>query len=224
MTFSIAAFCKDTGMLGCAISSSSISVTSRCAFAKSGVGIALTQNITNPDLAPLALKLIQDDMAIDEVMAKLKQNDNNYQWRQLGILNTKGDIQMFSGQHTLDIHAQYQGNHCFAMGNLLANTDVPKKMVEFFQESKQLDFPNRLYGALNAGLQAGGELGSEHSAGILVYEKQNWPCVDLRVDWHEKPIAELKKVLDEYLPQMQAYITRALDPVHSESYGVPGDE
>ena len=222
MTFSVAGFCPETGQYGTAITSSSICVTSRCAFAKSATGVVLTQNITNPDLGPLGLNLLGQGLTASEVLAKLQDMEPHAEWRQLGVLNSE-ESATFSGEQALGIHARAQGKHCLAMGNLLANTEVPGAMVEHFENSTG-PLAKRLMAALQAGLEAGGELGPEHSAGLLVYGEPHWPIVDLRVDWHVAPIHELAMVLDNYLPQMQAYITRAVDPANSESYGVPGDE
>ena len=60
------------------------------------------------------------------------------------------------------------------------------------------------------------------SAGLLVADRQPWPVVDLRVDWHEQPIAALRALWTEYAPQLEAYVTRALDPDAAPGFGVPG--
>lgn len=223
MTFSVAGVCPDTGMMGCAITSSSICVASRCAFVRSGTGVALTQNITNPDLGPLALNLLAEGQSPKQVMASLTEVDTDVQWRQLGVLNAQGEGTTFSGEQALGLFATAEGSNCIAMGNLLANTDVPQAMVDAFENSSG-HLAERLLQALEAGLAAGGELGPVHSAGLLMCAEPQWPVVDLRVDWHIEPITELRMVWKNYQPQMQAYITRAVDPANSESYGVPGDE
>jgi uncharacterized Ntn-hydrolase superfamily protein len=75
-----------------------------------------------------------------------------------------------------------------------------------------------------AGQAAGGEEGPVHSAGLLVYETQNWPVVDLRLDWVESdPVQALYATWQVYAPQQEAYITRALDPRAAPSFGVPGN-
>ncbi len=223
MTFSVAGVCPDTGMMGCAITSSSICVASRCAFVHSGSGVALTQNITNPDLGPLALNLLAEGQSPKQVMTSLAEVDTDVQWRQLGVLNAQGEGTTFSGEQALGLFATAEGSNCIAMGNLLANTDVPQAMVDAFEKSSG-HLAERLLQALEAGLAAGGELGPVHSAGLLMCAEPQWPVVDLRVDWHIEPITELRMVWKNYQPQMQAYITRAVDPANSESYGVPGDE
>lgn len=223
MTFSVAGICPETGMMGCAITSSSIAVASRCAFVRSGVGVALTQNVTNPDLGPLALALLAEGAAPEQVLAAQAEADSQVQWRQLGVLDKRGNGATFSGSQALGLNATAQGNNCLAMGNLLANTDVPQAMVDAFENS-QGHLAERLLQALEAGLAAGGELGTVHSAGLLMSAEPKWPVVDLRVDWHIEPITELRMIWQNYQPQMQAYITRAKDPANAESFGVPGDE
>ncbi|SFG83207.1 DUF1028 domain-containing protein [Neptunomonas qingdaonensis] len=223
MTFSIAGVCPDTGMVGCAITSSSICVASRCAFTRSGTGVALTQNITNPDLGPLALDLMAEGLNPTAIMAALAEADSNIQWRQLGVLNLAGEGITFSGTEALGLFANAEGKNCIAMGNLLENTGVPQAMIESFENSTG-HLAERLLSALEAGLAAGGELGPVQSAGLQVCSEPEWPTVDLRVDWHIEPINELRMVWRNYQPQMDAYITRAKDPANAESYGVPGDE
>lgn len=223
MTFSVAGFCPDTGMLGCAISSSSICVTSRCAFVGSGIGVTLTQNVTNPDLGPLGLKLLAEGKTPEQVIDALGKADTDVQWRQLGVLNNQGEGCTYSGDKALGLHATAVGRNCIAMGNLLENEGVPAAMVKAFEASEG-HLAERLLLALEAGLSAGGELGPVHSAGLLMCAEPQWPVVDLRVDWHIDPISELRMVWHNYQPQMQAYITRAMDPDNAESYGVPGDE
>ncbi len=222
MTFSIAAVCPDTGAVGCAITSSSICVASRCAFAKTAVGVALTQNITNPDLGPLALKKLSQGLSVDETMQHLHKQEPHIEWRQLGLLDNKGNSAIFSGEQSLGIYATASADNCLAMGNLLANDNVPQAIVDAFGQSSG-DLAQRLLSALQAGLDAGGEMGDIHSAGLLVHESANWPAVDLRVDLQVHPIAQLQILLNDYMPQKQAYITRAKDPANAESYGVPGD-
>nr|VUD29348.1 major pilin protein fimA [Raoultella sp. NCTC 9187] len=107
---------------------------------------------------------------------------------------------------------------------MLASSAVVEAMVAEFQQAEG-EMAMRLLAALQAGLALGGEAGPVHSAAVKVVDDYSWPLVDLRVDWHEQdPIGELTALWLAYEPQMQAYITRALDPREAPSYGVPGDE
>ena len=84
---------------------------------------------------------------------------------------------------------------------------------------------DRLITAMQAGLAAGGEAGDLHSAGLLIVDQQEWPLVDLRCDWTtDCPIAAIAIAWDIYKPQMDDYLTRALNPASAPGYAVPGDQ
>jgi uncharacterized Ntn-hydrolase superfamily protein len=85
-------------------------------------------------------------------------------------------------------------------------------MVSAFSASAGEPFAERLMRALEAGLAAGGEFDDERAAGLRVADRFDWPVVDLRVDWHEDPIGELRRHWNRYAPQQPAYVARALDP------------
>ena len=226
MTFSLVARCPDSGMYGTVVTSSSICVAARCSFVKANTGAAQTQNITDPDLGPRMLGLIGMGLNAKQALDQIIVENKNVQWRQLGVIDHKGQTACFSGSETLGIHAMAEGNNCLAMGNMLANTDIPAAMIATFEEAGG-SLPERLLLGLEAGLAAGGEAGPIHSAGILVVAKDvNWPVVNLRVDWDDEPdhaVKQLRHVWNNYQPQMQAYITRSVNPANSEPYGVPGD-
>lgn len=223
MTFSIAARCKKSGMIGTAVTSSSICVASRCAFTRANVGAFMSQNITNPNLGPQGLDLMEQGCAIDQVLDLSIRSETNIEWRQLGLIDASGETAAFSGKHTLGIHGIAQGDQCVAQGNMLANRDIPSAMIDDFENSTG-HLARRLLDALRAGLNAGGEMGPVYSAGLKVVDQVDWPIVDLRVDWHIAPIHELEMIWQVYQPQMNAYVVRALDPANSESYGAPGDD
>ena len=87
------------------------------------------------------------------------------------------------------------------------------------------ELASRLLAGLRAGIAAGGEAGPVHSAAVKVVDDYPWPVVDLRIDWAETdPLAALEQLWLAWEPQMDAYITRALDPREAPAYGVPGDE
>lgn len=223
MTFSIIARCKKTGQFGGAISSSSPAVAARCLQAKAGVGVATSQNITDPYLANILLDMVKYDLAPEEAISELVKNTDFIEYRQLSVVNSDEPPAVFSGKNTLGVHSECVGEHAVGAGNLLANEDVPAKMVEVFHSSEGT-LAERLLIALQAGLDAGGEAGEVHSAGLLVVDKLEWPIINLRIDWSETPIQDLCQLWKLYEPQVEDYVVRALDPSGSPSYGVPGDE
>jgi len=224
MTLSIAGRCGRTGMLGVAVSSSSPAVAARCAFARPGTGAALSQNITDPRLGQRALELIHGGLnaqgAVDQVVAEAGPKAA---FRQLVAIDSKGGTGVFSGARTLGTNAMAQGADCAAAGNLLANTGVPAAMVASFAANAGLHLAERLLLALEAGLVAGGEAGPVRSAGLMVVDRQPWPLVDLRCDWAEAPVSRLAEIWEVYQPQMNDYVTRALEPSSAPAFGVPGD-
>lgn len=226
MTFSICAKDESTGMLGMAVSSSSPAVAARCAYARAAVGAVGSQNITDPSLGERCLDLMQAGASASEAVAEIVNDTRHIAYRQLTAVDAKGDSASFSGEHTLGIYSTSEDQGVVCAGNMLANTKVPEAMVTAFKASAGQAFGDRLLGAMLAGLDAGGEAGPVHSAGLLMVDKVSWPVASLRVDWSEAatPLQELQAVWKVYAPQLDDYVQRALDPSEAPSYGVPGDE
>jgi len=223
MTFSLLGRCATTGAFGMVVSSSSTAVAARCAYARAGVGAVASQNITDPRLGPRGLDLLAGGLSASEALERLVAEAPHAEYRQLAVLDREGRSAVHSGAKTLGIHAAASGADCAAAGNLLADTGVPAAMVAAFEASAGDPLGDRLVGALRAGLAAGGEAGPVHSAGLLMVKAAPWPVADLRVDWSEDPIAELASLWGRWAPEMDAYVTRALDPATAPAYGVPGD-
>lgn len=224
MTFSIVGHCPDTGMFGLAISSSSPAVAARCAFARAGVGAVCSQNVTDPRLGPKTLDLMERGATPGEALAILERTGEHMAWRQVLAVGRTGESAIYSGTNVLGLWSEAQDLNVAAAGNLLADTGVPEAMVTTFRKATG-GLGQRLVDALLAGLAAGGEAGPVHSAGLLLVDRQSWPLAELRIDWTtDCPIDALAEAWKVYEPQMNAYVTRALDPRQAPSYGVPGDE
>ena len=222
MTLSLAGRCAETGMLGAAVTSSSICVASRCLFTRAGVGAGLTQNVTDPSLGVQMLDLLEAGADADTAISQVVAEANHIEWRQLVLLDSSGSFALHTGEKVLGRHATAEGNQCAAAANLLANEEVPQTMVTAFEQSSG-HLAQRLITALEAGIAAGGEEGPVRSAGVQVVHKVSWPVVDLRVDWDENPLPKLRTIWNEYEPQLEPYVPRALNPEAAPSYGVPGD-
>ncbi len=222
MTLSIAAWDETTGQFGAAISSSSISVASRCLHWRSGVGIALSQNITDPRLGQRMLSLLDDGVTIEDAILETVKSTAHAHYRQLALVDNEGNTGLFTGDKVLGCFSSAQGTHCVAAGNLLDNEAVPAAMIDSFEHSSGA-FGTRILNALKAGVDAGGEAGPLHSAGLLLGGEPSWPIAELRIDWDDDPIAKMFAGWAVYEPQIDDYITRAFDPSDAPSYGVPGD-
>ena len=202
MTFSIVGHCPDTGMFGVAISSSSPAVAARCSFARAGVGAVATQNVTDPRLGPHALDLMARGASPREALAILERSGSHMAFRQVLAVGRSGESAIYSGTEVLGMWSEAQGRDTAAAGNLLADAGVPEVMVQYFSNSEG-HLGQRLVGALRAGLDAGGEAGPVHSAGLLLVDAQSWPLAELRIDWSDEcPIAALEKAWSVYQPQI----------------------
>ncbi|MFF2508121.1 DUF1028 domain-containing protein [Streptomyces sp. NPDC058067] len=222
MTFSVLAT-DGKGAVGMAVTSSSPAVAARCVHLRAGVGGASSQNITDPRLGPALLDALETGIGARGALDAVVQDRDLIEYRQLTVLALNGDGAAFSGAKTLGEHRDRVGAHVVAAGNMLASPEVVDAIVEAFEGSAG-ELEERLMAALEAGLAAGGEAGPVHSAGLSVVREVPWRETDLRVDWSEAPLAELRSLLDVWLPQRDDYVARGLNPAAAPSYGVPGDE
>ena len=223
MTFSLTARCKDTGMFGMVISSSSPAVAARCVHLRAKAGAVASQNITDPALGQIGLDLLARGLSANEVRDALVASTPFIAYRQLALVDALGRVASYCGSNTLGIHAIHPGDGVIAAGNLLANDQVPAAMVQSYQANAGKTFANRLIAALRAGLDQGGEAGPVHSAGLCVVRDVSWPIVDLRVDWSDRPIAALEEVWAVYGPQVENYVRRASNPSEAPGFGVAGE-
>lgn len=224
MTFSLAGRCARTGMFGVAITTSSISVGSRCPHARAGVGAVATQNITDPRLAGLVLDAMEAGQDAATAIASVTKGREHIDYRQLTAVDANGTTAHFTGGHILGTNAVSQGRDCIAAGNLLSSTAVPKAMTDGFESDPAAHLADRLLRGIEGGVAAGGEEGPTHSAALIIADRMPFYLVDLRVDWDDgDPIVKLRSLWTAYEPQMQDYLNRAIDPQAAPSYGVAGD-
>jgi uncharacterized Ntn-hydrolase superfamily protein len=223
MTLSIAGRCARTGQFGVAITSSSPAVAARCAYVRTGVGAACSQNITDPRLGRRLLDLMAAGSSAPDAVAEVVASEPLIEYRQISAVDATGRTGSFSGAHTLGVHATAESSEVVAAGNLLASADVPAAMIDNYRGNEGLDLAERLISALKSGLAAGGEAGPVHSAGLLIHGDVSWAITDLRVDWSQDPVLELERVWYVWRPQVADYLQRALRPEIAPSYGVPGD-
>ncbi len=225
MTFSLLLRDPASGEFGSAISSSSPAVAARCVNLADGVGGAHSQNVTDPRLGHRLLERLRaGDAAAEALEAVVSAADGaSIAYRQLLVIDAEGRTAVHSGAQALGVFGSAERENAVAGGNMLASLDVLDALVETALASEG-PIEQRLLAALEAAIDAGGEAGPVHSAGISVVANAGWRVTDLRVDWSEHPIVELRRALDVWLPQRDAYVDRGLDPSAAPSYGVPGDE
>ena len=219
-TFSLIGRCQRTGRLGVAVTTSSITVGSRCPFVRPFVGAVSTQNLTDPRLGPFALRLMEMGYSARRALQEIESSDPYIERRQLGLVDRDGN----SAARTGSLNGEWAGHiikrNYVAMGNGLVGEQVIQAMSLSFQENEQDTLEERLLRAVEAGQDAGGEaqdLSPQHSAALLVYDTHAFPRVDLRVDEHPKPLVELRRIFEIYKPQIDYFLVRASDPEAAQS-------
>jgi uncharacterized Ntn-hydrolase superfamily protein len=221
MTLSLAV--RDGAAFGMVITSSSPAVASRCVHLRAGVGAVASQNVTNPHLGAVALDSLAGGADARAALDAAIAADTHPDHRQLIVVDAAGRAEVHSGANALGIHHHAAIENAAAAGNLLADTAVIDALLTGYTESAATTLEERLLDGLSAALAAGGEAGPVHSAGLQVTEDVPWPVTDLRVDWHDDPVGELRRLWDVWAPQKNDYRVRGLDPTAAPSYGVPGD-
>lgn len=224
MTLSLLAADPSSGELGMVIASSSPAVAARCAYIRPSIGVAATQNVTDPRLGPALLDALTDGQAPEQALATVRSSFEHIEYRQLAVVDRAGRAAGWSGRHALGVHGVRTAAACVAAGNLLADEHVLDAMVAGFEASGTLTLTERLLSGLRAATEAGGEAGPLRSAGLLVSAEVPWPVVDLRIDDHDEPVEALTALWELYAPLRDDYVTRALNPSDAPAFGVPGDE
>ena len=212
MTFSLVGMCRRTGMLGAAVTTSSIAVGNRCPFARAGVGAVLTQHRTDPCLGPRGLDLLASGLDATATIRALTDGTPEIGWRQLAVVDANGGTAFFNGADISSVHAAAQADACCAVGNIIRDEAVPRAMVDAFAAAPEAALGERLLRGLEAGLAAGGEWKQIKSAALLVVHEHPFPYVDLRVDLDPRPLERLRFLWELYAPHADLFARRATEP------------
>lgn len=191
---------------------SNVAVGARVTHCAAGVGAIVTQHRTDPRLGPRGLALLRSGCSAQQTVDALVASTPHAQWRQLAVVDSTGCSAAFSGARTRPETSEAAAGNACAVGNILANARVPAAMLRRFLAEPAAPLAERLMRALEEGLAAGGEHGPVRSAHLLVVGTESFPLVDLRVDWHDRPVAELRALWNRYAPEVGTYVLRALDP------------
>ena len=198
-TFSIVGFDPAAQEWGIAVQSKFVAVGAVCPWAKAGVGAIATQSYANTGFGPRGLELLAEGKSAQEVMELLLASDPGREKRQVGIVDSKGNAATFTGAQCHDWAGGVTGQYYAAQGNILVSEQTVRALADTF-ESDTGTLAERLLAALAAGQAAGGDSRGKQSASLLIvregagYGGFNDVKVDLRVDDHQKPITELKRI------------------------------
>ncbi|MDB5525055.1 MAG: hypothetical protein JWM58_2818 [Rhizobium sp.] len=206
MTFSISARCPRTGMLGVAVSTAVPAVGSICPFIKPGAGAISTQSWVNPYLGIDGLVLLEEGVGAQDTLDRLLAEDPGRDVRQIGIVDSKGDAAAFTGSACVDWAGHIIGEGFSVQGNMLVSAATIDKMALAAERSVPLSLPERLMLVLEAGQAAGGDKRGRQSAALKVYNIEEFPWLDLRVDEHRNPVGELRRVFEIALKQLLPFV------------------
>jgi uncharacterized Ntn-hydrolase superfamily protein len=219
MSYSIIARCAKSGRLGIYIASYTMAVGACFDGAvRPNVGATITQDIPLQRNNRLAINALAQGATPRLALETLRENDEHFEYRQIAIVDREGTALAHTGAQVPGIKGQRVGSGFVVLGSSLANEKVLDTIVARFEASSALDFDERLLTALEAGRDAGGLKGAkgptpERAVAIVVWHKQDYSELDLRVDLKEDgAIAALRAMYADYKPTAEYYEERARHP------------
>ncbi len=210
-TFTAIARCPKTGRLGIATSTRSLAVGSRVPFVRPRLGAVAIMAIADARLGLMAQKLLETGYKAPAVIDQLVAGDPYCEYRQLGVIDDDGFAAARTGENNRDWAGHHVHDNLIALGNVLQGEHILIAIEEGYNARSEDEIEDRLMAAIEAGRDAGGQKGGQRSAAILVYEDKEYARVDLRVDAHEEPVGELRRVFDFFKPAIDYYSHRQVD-------------
>jgi uncharacterized Ntn-hydrolase superfamily protein len=198
-TYSIVACDLEAQQWGVSVQSKFLSVGSVVPWAEPQVGAIATQAYANPRYGPNGLALLREGLSAQEVVDKLTGEDEGRNHRQLGVVDGEGNAATYTGSECMDWAGGRTGTNYAAQGNILVNKETVDALAETF-ESTSGPLAERLIECLAAAQEAGGDSRGQQSSALLVverdggYARMSDVVVELRVEDHERPIEELRRI------------------------------
>ncbi len=199
-TYSIVARDSITGEMGVAVQSHWFSVGTSVVYGEAGVGVVATQSLTKPDYGPKGLALMKQGLSPQQAMNALIANDRGEAYRQVGMLNVKGEVATHTGSLCITEAGHRQGKNYSVQANMMLNATVWDAMANAFEKTKGT-LSERLLASLKAAQAEKGDIRGKQSAVILIVSGtatgNSWEdtVMDLRVDDNENPLLELERLM-----------------------------
>jgi uncharacterized Ntn-hydrolase superfamily protein len=194
MTWSIIARDTATGQFGIAVATKFFAVGARVPYIAAGIGGIATQALVNPYYGIDGLKLLREGRQPREVVDILIAADAGHESRQLHIMDADGRIAAHTGRECVDWCGHVERHGFSIAGNMLAGAGVLDDTANAYVAGEHLPFAQRLIAAMRAGEAAGGDKRGRQSAALLIHGEEEWSDLDLRVDDHADPLAELERL------------------------------
>ena len=203
-TYSIVARDTKTGEMGVGVQSHYFSVGSIVSWGESGIGVVATQSLVNASFGLRGLELLKQGKSPEEALNFLISEDEGRDVRQVAILDAQGRVATHTGTKCI-IHAGHiVGDNFSVQANMMLTDKVWSAMAKNFESNANLPLAERIINAMEAAETVGGDIRGKQSAAILLVDgkeaKNKWEdkLIDLRVEDHEEPVKELKRVLKLY--------------------------
>jgi uncharacterized Ntn-hydrolase superfamily protein len=199
-TYSIVARDPETGQLGVAVQSHWFSVGSVVPWVKAGVGAVATQSLTDVTYGPLGLELMTAGKTAEQTLKGLLQTDEHPEWRQVGMIDAKGNRAAHTGKHCIREAGHVVGENFIVMANLMEKNTVWDAMADAFRKSDG-DLAEKMLAALEAAQREGGDIRGRQSAAMIIVRGQSTGqdykdrIINLRVEDHPDPLGELRRLL-----------------------------
>ena len=194
MTWSIIARDDATGQFGIAVATRFFAVGARVPHIAAGIGGIATQALVNPYYGIDGVRLLREGQTPREIVATLIAADSGRESRQLHIMDAGGRIAAHTGSECVDWCGHIEGKGFSIAGNMLAGARVLDDTAKAYIANETLPFAQRLIAAMRSGEAAGGDKRGKQSAALLIYGDEEWSDLDLRVDDHSDPLAELERL------------------------------
>jgi uncharacterized Ntn-hydrolase superfamily protein len=194
MTWSIIARDELTGRFGIAIATRFFAVGARVPYIAAGFGAIATQALVNPYYGIDGLKLLRDGRSPRDIVDSLIAGDRGHASRQLHVMDAAGRIACHTGRECVGWCGHLEGDGFSIAGNMLTGAQVLDDTAGAYAEYEALPFAQRLIAAMVAGEAAGGDKRGRQSAALVIYGEEEWSDLDLRVDDHTNPLAELARL------------------------------
>ena len=194
MTWSIIARDPTSGAIGIAVATRFFAVGARVPHIASGIGAVATQALVNPFYGTRGLELLREGVPAPDVVKFMTQADAGQAHRQVHVMDAAGRIAAHTGAACVDWCGHVVRDGFSVAGNMLAGPGVIEETAAAFAASATLPFARRLIAALKAGEAAGGDKRGKQSAALLIHGAEAYSDLDLRVDDHADPLAELERL------------------------------
>src|SRR6202051_3895113 len=194
MTWSIIARDDLTGQFGIAVATRFFAVGARVPHIAAGLGGIATQALVNPYYGIDGVRLLRENRQPRDIVATLIAADAGREGRQLQIMDASGRIRSHTGSDCVDWCGHIEGNGFSIAGNMLAGARVLDDTAKAYTANETLPFAQRLIAAMRSGEAAGGDKRGKQSAALLIHGEEEWSDLDLRVDDHAAPLAQLQRL------------------------------